>query len=176
MEPVVRVSNFSYRYPDGTLALHDMSFEVPEKSRLAILGPNGAGKSTLLLSLAGLIFGDGEIVIFGEPLTRATARRLRERIGLVFQDPDDQLFMPTVIDDAMFGPLNQGLSHEEARNRAVAALDTMGVVDLADRPPHHLSLGQKRRVAIAGVLAMRPAILALDEPAIGLDPRSRGAL
>ena len=172
----IRVENLSYRYPDGTVALDGVSFLLGEGERLAVVGPNGAGKSTLLLRLAGLLFGDGEIEVAGEKLTRRTARGLRGLIGIVFQDPDDQLFMPTVLDDVMFGPRNQGLEYEEAEKRAREALEAMGVENLADRPPHHLSVGQKRRVAIAGVLAMRPSILALDEPGAGLDPRGRGAL
>ncbi len=176
MKTAIEARNLSYRYPDGTVALSGVTFAVPAGSRLAILGPNGAGKSTLLLLIAGLIFGDGEIEVDGEKLTKRTARGLRGRIGIVFQDPDDQLFMPTVLDDVMFGPRNQGLEYEEARQRALEAMEAMGVRELGDRPPHHLSVGQKRRVAIAGVLAMRPSILALDEPGAGLDPRGRGAL
>lgn len=176
MDHIIQVQNLSYRYPDGTVALENVSFSLARGDRLGILGPNGAGKSTLLLLLAGLIFGDGEITIAGEALSRSSARRLRRQVGIVFQDPDDQLFMPTVLDDVMFGPRNQGLDYDEAQRRAMEALEAMGVADLADRPPHHLSVGQKRRVAIAGVLAMRPAILALDEPGAGLDPRGRGML
>jgi cobalt/nickel transport system ATP-binding protein len=174
--PMIAATNLGYTYPDGTRALANVSFALRAGERLVVLGANGAGKSTLLLLLAGLIFGEGEVRARGELLTPRRWRAWRGRVGIVFQDPDDQLFMPTVLDDVMFGPRNQGLGHDAARARAEEALAAMGVEHLAKRPPHRLSLGQKRRVAIAGVLAMRPEILALDEPAAGLDPRGRGQL
>ncbi len=174
--PAIEVAGLSFSYPDGTCALEGISFSLQPGQRLAVLGPNGAGKSTLLLILAGLLFGDGTVRINDTELTKSSARSIRGTVGIVFQDPDDQLFMPTVIEDAMFGPLNQGLDDEAARGAAMQALEAMGVAHLADRPPHHLSVGQKQRVAIAGVLAMKPSILCLDEPGSGLDPRGRGTL
>lgn len=176
LQPAIVARDLKYTYADGTLAVAGITFEVAKGERLAVLGPNGAGKTTLLLLLAGLVFGEGELRVDGEEVNPRTARRWRGKVGLVFQDPDDQLFMPTVLDDVMFGPRNQGLEYQAAREQALDALRKMEAEDLADRPPHHLSAGQKRRVAIAGVLAMQPRILALDEPAAGLDPRGRGRL
>jgi cobalt transport protein ATP-binding subunit len=173
---VVRVSNLSYRYPNGRTALKSVSFSIEAGEKVALIGPNGAGKSTLLLHLNGLLSGVGEIQIDGIPLERKTLRDIRRRVGLVFQDPDDQLFMPTVLDDAAFGLLNQGMGWEEAAQRALHALEEVGMAEAAEYAPQHLSLGQKRRVALAGVLAMQPPVLALDEPTAGLDPRSRRQL
>ncbi len=173
---VVRVSNLSYRYPNGRTALKSVSFSIEAGEKVALIGPNGAGKSTLLLHLNGLLSGVGEIQIDGIPLERKTLRDIRRRVGLVFQDPDDQLFMPTVLDDAAFGLLNQGMGWKEAAQRALHALEEVGMAEAAEYAPQHLSLGQKRRVALAGVLAMQPPVLALDEPTAGLDPRSRRQL
>ncbi len=173
MPDLIAADNLSYSYPDGSPALRGVSFALAAGEHLALLGPNGAGKSTLLLALAGLIRPEGKLLLDGEPLAHDRLGT-RGRVGLLFEDPDDQLFMPTVLDDVLFGPRNQGLAYEEAHARALAALDAVGAADLADRSPHHLSLGQKRRVAIAGALAMRPQVLLLDEPLNGLDPRGRG--
>lgn len=162
-----------HHYPGGVTALDHVDLVIPAGGRLAILGANGAGKSTLLLALAGAIRTDrGQVILDGSPVThdRKGLTRLRHRVGLVFQDPDDQLFAATVAEDVSFGPLNLGLTMAEARGRTAEALDMMGVAHLADRATHMLSFGQRKRVAIAGLLAMRPGILLLDEPTAGLDP------
>lgn len=162
-----------HHYPGGVTALDHVDLAIPAGGRLAILGANGAGKSTLLLALAGAIRTDqGQVVLDGTPVThdRKGLTRLRHRVGLVFQDPDDQLFAATVAEDVSFGPLNLGLTAAEARERTAGALAMMGVAHLADRATHMLSFGQRKRVAIAGLLAMRPGILLLDEPTAGLDP------
>ncbi|WP_372017142.1 energy-coupling factor ABC transporter ATP-binding protein [Tistrella mobilis] len=162
-----------HHYPGGVTALDHVDLAIPAGGRLAILGANGAGKSTLLLALAGAIRTDqGQVVLDGTPVThdRKGLTRLRHRVGLVFQDPDDQLFAATVAEDVSFGPLNLGLTAAEARERTAEALAMMGVAHLADRATHMLSFGQRKRVAIAGLLAMRPGILLLDEPTAGLDP------
>ncbi len=175
MPDLIAADNLSYTYPDGSPALREVTFSVAPGEHLALLGPNGAGKSTLLLALAGLIRPEGKLLLDGEPLAHDRLGT-RGRVGLLFEDPDDQLFMPTVLDDVLFGPRNQGLAYDDAHARATSALEAVGAADLADRSPHHLSLGQKRRVAIAGALAMRPQVLLLDEPLNGLDPRGRGML
>jgi cobalt transport protein ATP-binding subunit len=174
--PEIRVERLSYRYPDGQPALRDVSLCVPAGRMLGVLGPNGAGKSTLLLHLNGLLRGKGEIRLGELALTDRTLGEFRRRVGLVFQDPDDQLFMPTVYEDVAFGPRNQGLAPEEVRACVEEALATAGIPDLGARPPHHLSLGQKKRAALATVLAMRSEVLVLDEPTSGLDPRGRREL
>jgi cobalt/nickel transport system ATP-binding protein len=174
MPDLIVANNLSFTYPDGSPALRDISFAVAEGEHLALLGPNGAGKSTLLLALAGLIRPQGKLLLDGDALAQGSQLGTRGQVGLLFEDPDDQLFMPTVLDDVLFGPRNQGLSDEDARARALGALEVVGAADLVERSPHHLSLGQKRRVAIAGALAMRPRVLLLDEPLNGLDPRGRG--
>jgi len=170
------VEGLSYRYPDGTQALVNVSFRVGVGESVGIIGPNGAGKTTLLLHLNGILHGDGKVFIFGEEVNRNNLPSIRRRVGLVFQDPDDQLFMPTVIEDVAFGPLNIGCSQEEATKRAIHALRQVGMEGVAHRPPHQLSLGERKRVAIATVLAMHPDILVLDEPTSNLDPRSRRSL
>jgi cobalt/nickel transport system ATP-binding protein len=159
-----------YRYPNGVTGLDGVDLEVADGERVAVLGPNGAGKTTLMLHLNGLLRGDGEFDVAGI----ADARELRAAVGLVFQDPDDQLFMPTVREDVAFGPLNLGV--EDVRERVASALAAVGMEHVADRAPHQLSLGQRRRVAIATVLAMRPRVLVLDEPSANLDPRARREL
>ncbi len=166
----------SFRYPDGRLALDAVDLRVPHGERVAVLGPNGAGKTTLMLHLNGLLRGEGALEVAGLEVAPRTMRDLRARVGLVFQDPDDQLFMPTVAEDVAFGPLNLGLDQDEARARVDAALAAVGMQDVAERAPHTLSLGQRRRVAIATVLAMQPSLLVLDEPSANLDPRARREL
>ena len=174
---VVDVRGLSFAYPDGTVALRDISFRVEEGEAVALIGGNGAGKSTLLLHLNGcLTAGSGEVRIGETPLTRATAAQARRALGMVFQDPDDQLFMPTVAEDVAFGPLNAGLSADEVAQRVAAALDRVGLAHVRERPPYRLSAGEKRAVAIATVLAMAPDILVLDEPSANLDPRARRRL
>jgi len=175
--PTVEVSDLSYTYPDKTPALLDVSLHVHVGERVALLGPNGAGKTTLVLHLNGILIPQqGSIRISGLPVARNDLLEVRRRVGVVFQDPDDQLFMPTVREDVSFGPMNLGMDGTELSNRVEEAMDAVGVADLADRPPAHLSFGQKRRVAIAGVLAMGPEIIVLDEPTSNLDPATRREL
>lgn len=170
MTPAIEVRGLSYSYDDKTQALAGVSFSVAPGETVALLGANGSGKTTLLLHLNGLLAGEGSILIGGVPLTPASAPALRSKVGVIFQDSDDQLFMPTVLEDVSFGPLNQGHSAEQAVARARAALLSAGLSGLEHRPPYHLSAGEKRRVALAGVLAMQPDILILDEPTTFLDP------
>ncbi|SDQ07306.1 energy-coupling factor ABC transporter ATP-binding protein [Quadrisphaera sp. DSM 44207] len=180
--PSLQVRRLAFAHPDGRQVLFGVDLVVERGERVAVLGPNGAGKTTLVLHLAGVLgavaggTGSGEVVVGGLPLTRASLAEVRRRVGLVFQDPDDQLFMPTVRDDVAFGPRNAGLRGEELERRVGRALEQVGMADAADRPPHHLSFGQRRRVAVATVLAMRPEVLVLDEPTSNLDPASRREL
>ncbi|MBU0479552.1 MAG: energy-coupling factor ABC transporter ATP-binding protein [Proteobacteria bacterium] len=174
---IVAVKDLHYTYPDGTEALNGVSFRIEHGESVAIIGANGAGKSTLLHHLNGYITpGSGSVQIGDYPLTRETIQYVRRSVGMVFQNPDDQLFMSTVFDDVAFGPLNLGLPVEEVQKRVHEALTTVGLPHLADRPPHRLSSGQKRRVAIASVLSMSPDILVMDEPSSGLDPKARRQL
>lgn len=175
-EPVIEVSNLRYRYPDGTAALDGVDFRLDARETVAVLGANGSGKTTFLLHLLGLLLGQGEVRICGVRVEKKSLKAIRPRIGVLFQDSDDQLFMPTVEEDVTFGPLNMGLTPDEARQRARQALEMVGMEHEAARAPYHLSAGQKRRVALAGVLAMDPEIILLDEPATFLDPPSRTAL
>jgi cobalt/nickel transport system ATP-binding protein len=172
----VHARGLTYAYPDGTPALDDVTLHVGHGERVAVLGPNGAGKTTLMLHLNGLLLGRGELEVAGVAVERGSLRELRARVGLVFQDPDDQLFMPNVRDDVAFGPLNLGLSPDEALARVEEALEAVRMTYAADRAPHQLSMGERRRVAIATVLAMRPRLLVLDEPSANLDPRARREL
>ncbi len=172
----IRVRELRYAYPDGREALRGLTLTVARGEKVALVGPNGAGKSTFLLHLNGLLRGEGVVEVLGMPVVEANFPRLRAQVGLVFQDPDDQLFSPTVFDDVAFGPLHMGLSAEEVRRRARQALEAVGMLHAAHRMPHHLSLGERKRVAIATVLAMRPELLLLDEPTAGLDPRARRSL
>ena len=175
--PVLDVRGLAFAYPDGHQALFGVDLHVHRGERVALLGPNGAGKTTLVLHLNGILeAGAGEVAISGLPVTRANHLEIRRRVGIVFQDPDDQLFMPTVRDDVAFGPANLGLRGGALDDRVQAALSAVGMTDLAGRAPHHLSFGQRRRVAIATVLAMEPEILVLDEPSSNLDPASRREL
>ncbi|MBT0772203.1 ABC transporter ATP-binding protein [Kineosporia sp. J2-2] len=175
--PAVQVEGLCFSYPDGHLALDGVDLTVRRGERVALLGPNGAGKTTLALHLNGIHSSStGSVRISGTPVTRATLPEIRRRVGIVFQDPDDQLFMPTVRDDVAFGPRNLGLSKQEVAERVDTALERVRLADLADRPPHHLSFGQRRRAAVATVLAMDPDILVLDEPSSNLDPASRREL
>lgn len=174
---IVETKNLEFSYPDSTQALLGLSFRISHGESVAIVGANGAGKSTLLLHLIGYLTPtSGQVRIGDYPLTSATLQEIRRTVGMVFQDPDDQLFMSTVYDDVAFGPLNLGLPADEVRARVQKALKTVGVLDLQKRPPYRLSAGQKRRVAIATVLSMTPDILVMDEPTSGLDPRSRRQL
>jgi len=177
--PSVDVAGLRFAYPDGHPALLDVTLRVQRGERVALLGPNGAGKTTLVLHLNGILSGGaGTVSVGGLPVTRdrATLAEVRRRVGLVFQDPDDQLFLPTVADDVAFGPANLGLRGAELRARVDEALAAVGMAEHRDRVPHHLSFGQRRRVAVATVLAMRPEILVLDEPSSNLDPAARREL
>jgi cobalt/nickel transport system ATP-binding protein len=174
---IVAVNELHYRYADGTEALRGVTFRIHHGESVAIVGANGAGKSTLLLHLNGYLTPQrGEVRIGDFPLTRATVQNIRRTVGMVFQDPDDQLFMPTVEEDVAFGPLNLGFPAEEVEQRVCAALQQVNALHLRERPPHRLSGGEKRAVAIATVLAMSPGILVMDEPSTGLDPRARRLL
>lgn len=174
---LIEVRELYFTYPDKTNALHGVSFTIRHSESVAIVGANGAGKSTLLLHLNGYLAPTGGELRIGDfQLTSDTLRDVRRTVGMVFQDPDDQLFMSTVLDDVAFGPLNLGFTPDEVRIRAEKALDTVGMLHLKSRPPHRLSTGQKRRVAIASVLSMSPDILVMDEPTAGLDPQARTKL
>jgi cobalt/nickel transport system ATP-binding protein len=174
---IVQVKNLHHVYPDETVALRDVSFLIHHGESVGIIGANGAGKSTLLLHLIGYLSAtSGEIVIGDDRLSKETLPEIRRTVGMVFQDPEDQLFMPTVFDDVAFGPLNLGLAADEIEIRVAEALERVGALDLRDKPPYHLSGGEKKRVAIATVLSMLPEILVLDEPTNGLDPQARRQL
>jgi cobalt/nickel transport system ATP-binding protein len=175
--PVLDVQGLAYAYPDGHQALFGVDLHVHRGERVALLGPNGAGKTTLVLHLNGILLpGAGSVSVSGLPVTPENLLEVRRRVGIVFQDPDDQLFMPSVRDDVGFGPANLGLRGAALDERVTRALDQVGMLDFIDRPPHHLSFGQRRRVAVATVLAMEPEILVLDEPSSNLDPASRREL
>jgi cobalt/nickel transport system ATP-binding protein len=175
--PVLDVRGLAYAYSDGHQALYGVDLHVHRGERVALLGPNGAGKTTLVLHLNGILTpGRGSVEVCGMRVSRPNLQEIRRRVGVVFQDPDDQLFMPTVRDDVAFGPANLGIRGAELEARVADALDRVGMGAFADRPPHHLSFGQRRRVAVATVLAMRPEILVLDEPSSNLDPTSRREL
>ncbi len=168
--PLIEVRDLHFRYEDGTQALEGVNFTLHPGETVALLGANGSGKTTFVLQLNGVLRGQGSITVCGLPLTKETLPRIRSKIGMVFQDSDEQLFMPTVLEDVAFGPLNQGMPEEEAIARAKLALQQAGLADVWNKAPYHLSAGEKRRVALAGVLAMEPEILVLDEPTTFLDP------
>lgn len=177
------IHGVAFAYPDGHQALFGVDLHVRTGERVAVLGPNGAGKTTFILHLNGILGahtgsgqGAGTITVTGLPVTRDNLQEIRRRVGIVFQDPDDQLFMPSVREDVAFGPANLGITGAELDERVDEALRQVGMLDFADRPPHHLSFGQRRRVAVATVLAMRPDVLVLDEPSSNLDPASRREL
>jgi len=175
--PVLDLRGVAFAYPDGHQALFGVDLHVHPGERVALLGPNGAGKTTLVLHLNGILrAGRGSVAISGLPVEDANLLEIRRRVGIVFQDPDDQLFMPSVRDDVAFGPANLGLPRPVIEERVESALRAVGMLEYADRPPHHLSFGQRRRVAVATVLAMEPEILVLDEPSSNLDPASRREL
>ena len=173
----LEVRELAFAYPDGTQVLFGVDLTLARGERVALLGPNGAGKTTLALHLNGILTaGHGSVTVAGLPVARDHLAEIRRRVGIVFQDPDDQLFMPTVGQDVAFGPRNLGLAGAELDARVREALTAVGMTDHADRPPHHLSFGQRRRVAVASVLARRPEVLVLDEPTSNLDPASRREL
>ena len=174
---IIEVKDLQYTYPDGTPALRGVSLLLTHGETVALVGANGAGKSTLLLHLNGCLIPQAGMVRIGDfPLTRKTLPHVRRTVGMVFQDPDDQLFMPVVYDDVAFGPLNLGLPQEDVEERVMNALSIVGATHLKDRPPYRLSGGEKRSVAIASVLSMAPSILVMDEPTASLDPKARRQL
>jgi cobalt/nickel transport system ATP-binding protein len=170
---IIEINDLCYSYSDGTEALKGISFHVEVGERVALVGPNGAGKSTLLLALGGFLKHSGSIKIDGLELNKKNIRKIRPKIGCCLQNPDDQLFMPTVFEDVAFGPLNMNLSAEQIEKRVNHALEMVGLSDMSEKPPHHLSGGQKRAASIATVLSMYPRIITLDEPDSSLDPRNR---
>jgi cobalt/nickel transport system ATP-binding protein len=173
---LIEVRGLKFRYEDGTPALNGIDFELRAGETVALLGANGSGKTTFALHLNGLLQGEGEIRVCGLAVRKENFPAIRQKIGMLFQDADEQLFMPTVLEDVAFGPLNLGMDDGAARKRALAALDRVGAGHVAGKAPYHLSAGEKRRVALAGVLAMEPEILVLDEPTTFLDPPGQSGL
>lgn len=170
----IRMTRLNYSYPDGTKALTDIDLDVRPGERVAIVGPSGAGKSTLLLHLNGVLTGSGSIKVLNLNLESSNLREIRKSVGLLFQDPNDQLFCPTVFEDIAFGPMNLGVPADDVPQRVEKALRDSGLEQsIRSRSSHHLSLGERRRVSLATVLAMNPAILGMDEPTSNLDPRNR---
>ncbi len=175
--PALEVSRLAFAYPDGTQALFGIDLAIGVGERVALLGPNGAGKTTLVMHLNGINTAQhGSVLVGGLPVTKEHMKEIRRRVGIVFQDPDDQLFMPTVRADVAFGPANMGVRGDDLDACVERALQAVGMEEFIDRPPHHLSFGQRRRVAVATVLAMEPEILVLDEPSSNLDPAGRREL
>ncbi len=176
MHHSIEIQHLTFSYPDGTLALHDVSLSISPGEKVALVGPNGAGKSTLILHLNGILMGQGSVRVCGLDVVKENLGRVRSCVGLVFQSPEDQLFSPTVFDDVAFGPLYQGLSPAEVVHTVDDALEAVHMLAYKKRVSHHLSMGEKKRIAIATVLSMHPEVLILDEPTGGLDPRSRRSL
>jgi cobalt/nickel transport system ATP-binding protein len=176
MPKAIEIENFSYEYHDGTAALCEITLSVEHGQKLALIGPNGAGKSTLLLAMAGFVKGAGKVLVDGLEINRKNLKKIRTCLGCCLENPDDQLFMPTLFDDVAFGPLNMGLEAEQVKARVAEALQTVGLAELGDKAPHHLSAGQKRAAAIATIISMSPKIITLDEPDGSLDPRNRDNL
>lgn len=174
--PLIEVHDLHFHYDDGTPALNGVNFHLYPRETVALLGANGSGKTTFVLHLNGLLTGAGEVIVCGMPISKETLPAVRQKIGLVFQDSDNQLFMPTVLEDVAFGPLNLGLDRENALQRARTAMELVGMSEAAQKAPYHLSAGEKKRAAIAGILAMEPEILVLDEPTTFLDPPGQRAL
>ena len=176
MHHSIEIKNLSFSYPDGTPALHDISLSITPGEKVALVGPNGAGKSTLILHLNGILSGQGSVRVCGLEVVKENLSRVRSCLGLVFQSPEDQLFSPTVFDDVAFGPLYQGLTPDEVLQNVDQALEAVHMLAYKKRVSHHLSVGEKKRIAIATVLSMHPEVLVLDEHTGGLDPRSRRSL
>ncbi len=176
MHHTIEVENLHFTYPDGRVALRGVNLIIQPGEKAALVGPNGAGKSTLILHLNGILKGKGKVKVCGLPITKENMGKVRASVGLVFQDPDDQLFSPTVFEDIAFGPLYMGLTEEVVNQRVEKALSAVGMLGYEERISHHLSGGEKKQIAIATVLSMEPEILILDEPTAGLDPRSRRQL
>ncbi|HYL34980.1 MAG TPA: ABC transporter ATP-binding protein [Bryobacteraceae bacterium] len=170
MTPFIEVRDLHFQYEDGTQALAGIDFTLHAGETVALLGANGSGKTTFVLQLNGILRGQGSVTVCGLPVTKENLAAIRSKIGMVFQDSEEQLFMPTVLEDVAFGPLNQGLSPEQAIEKAKLALQQTGMELALGKAPYHLSAGEKRKVALAGVLAMEPEILVLDEPTTFLDP------
>ena len=170
MDPLIEVTGLRYSYPGGAEALRGVDFRLEPGETVILLGANGSGKTTFVLHLNGLLTGEGTVRVCGLPIEKPHLPEIRKRVGLVFQDAEEQLFMPTVLEDVMFGPLNLGRAAADAEHDARSALERVGMAEAATRAPYHLSAGEKRRVAIAGVLAMNPDVLVLDEPTTSLDP------
>jgi len=173
MKEAVKIEKLEYIYPDGTKALNGIDLDIFNGETVGLIGPNGAGKSTLLLHLNGILRGSGHVKIKGLEIIDKNLDTIRTKVGLVFQDPEDQLFMPTVFDDVAFGPINMGLGKEKVKGVVKEALLEVDVADLVNRISHHLSFGEKKRVSIATILSMGPEIMALDEPTSNLDPKAR---
>ncbi len=176
MSKAIEIENFSYGYPDGTMALSEIKLSIEHGQKVVLIGPNGAGKSTLLLTMTGFVKGTGKVFVDGLEVNRKNLKQIRTCLGSCLENPDDQLFMPTLFDDVAFGPLNMGLDTEQVKKRVADALQTVGLAGMADKAPHHLSAGQKRAAAIATILSMTPKIITLDEPDGSLDPRNRNNL
>ncbi|HXS93294.1 MAG TPA: ABC transporter ATP-binding protein [Candidatus Limnocylindrales bacterium] len=176
MQPLVVTRGLRFRYEDGTLALNGVDFTLQPGETVALFGPNGSGKTTFILHLNGLLMGDGHVEVCGLPVTPHNFATIRNKVGIVFQESDSQLFMPSVLEDVAFGLLNRGMPADKAAECARAALDRVGIASLAPRPPYHLSAGEKKRAAIAGILALDPDLLILDEPTTFLDPPGQRAL
>lgn len=172
-DKAIEIKNLNYTYPDGTVALRNINLDIFSGETVGIIGPNGAGKTTLLLHLNGILRGEGKVKILDLEMEDKNLPLVRSKLGLVFQDPENQLFMPTVFDDISFGPINMMLSAEEVEARVNQALEEVGMSGAAKRPSHHLSFGEKKKVSIATVLSMQPQILVLDEPTSNLDPKAR---
>jgi cobalt/nickel transport system ATP-binding protein len=173
---LVETKNLKYSYPDGTKALNGVSLIINEGERVGIIGPNGAGKSTLLLHLNGILGQNGSVRVSGMEINRANLKEIRRKVGMIFQNPDDQLFCPTVFDDVAFGPRNLKIPEDEVAGRVRRSLEAVGLTGFEERSAFHLSFGQKKRVAIATVLSMEPELLVIDEPSSNLDPGARRSI
>ena len=173
MQELITVENLSFSYPDGQRALTDVNLMICRGDSVAIVGPNGAGKSTLVLHFNGILRGNGHVKLLGKTVDDNNLRWVRSRVGLVFQNPDDQLFSPTVFDDVAFGPMNMGYSKAEVEQAVKLSLELVGMAGFEKRSPHHLSVGEKKRIAMATVLSMSPEVLVIDEPTSNLDPRGK---
>ena len=173
MEELLRIDNLSYQYPDGQQALKNINLTIYRGDSLALVGPNGAGKSTLILHFNGIIRSNSSVKFLGEPIGDKNLKQVRSKVGLVFQNPDDQLFSPSVFDDVAFGPINMGYDEAKVCHAVTKALDMVGMSGFERRSPHHLSIGEKKRIAIATVLSMSPDVLVIDEPSSSLDPKGK---
>jgi cobalt/nickel transport system ATP-binding protein len=176
MDKVIEIKNLSFNYPDGHQGLKNVDLNVYPGENVAVIGPNGAGKSTLLLHLNGIMRGNSTVKICGLVVEEKNLKEIRKRVGLIFQDPEDQLFSLNVFDDVAFGPINMGYSESEVGQHVARALEWVGMVGYEQRSPHHLSVGEKKRIAIATVLSLAPEVLVIDEPTSNLDPRSKWSL